>query len=136
MLDASTMRADSPPQLPALWLVRHGESAGNVARDRTEAAGATVSSFRLDKYEVTVGRFRAFVNAGMGTMANPPVPDAGAHANIAGSGWKVAWSNLGSGVGLAPNKAQLLVNLNCSPAGEKPGGRPGWTPRVPTRTGR
>jgi broad specificity phosphatase PhoE len=28
--------------LPQLWLVRHGESAGNVARDRAEAAGATM----------------------------------------------------------------------------------------------
>ena len=87
---------------------------------------ATVSSFRLDKYEVTVGRFRAFVNAGMGTMTNPPISDSGAHENIAGSGWKVAWSNLGSGLGLAPDKAHLLVNLNCSPAGEKPGGQT-WT---------
>ncbi|HET9621547.1 MAG TPA: histidine phosphatase family protein [Kofleriaceae bacterium] len=30
----------SPVQLPALWLVRHGQSAGNVARDRAEASGA------------------------------------------------------------------------------------------------
>src|SRR6187549_509212 len=33
---------------------------------------ATVSDFYLDKYEVTVGRFRAFVDAGMGTRKNPP----------------------------------------------------------------
>lgn len=38
---------------------------------------AAVSKFRLDKYEVTVGRFRAFVNAGMGTQMNPPVSGAG-----------------------------------------------------------
>ena len=30
----------STPQLPPLWVVRHGESAGNVARDRAEASGA------------------------------------------------------------------------------------------------
>jgi broad specificity phosphatase PhoE len=30
----------SPVQLPRLWLVRHGESAGNVARDRAESSGA------------------------------------------------------------------------------------------------
>jgi len=40
--------------------------------------GATVSDFRLDKYEVTVGRFRAFVNASMGTQASPPASGAGA----------------------------------------------------------
>jgi len=52
---------------------------------------ATVSNFQLDKYEVTVGRFRAFVNAGMGTQSSPPMPGAGAHANIAGSGWDATW---------------------------------------------
>jgi probable phosphoglycerate mutase len=30
---------EPPPWPAALWLVRHGESAGNVARDRAEAAG-------------------------------------------------------------------------------------------------
>ena len=33
---------------------------------------ATVSPFRLDRFEVTVGRFRQFIDAGMGTQANPP----------------------------------------------------------------
>ncbi|MBN2573898.1 MAG: SUMF1/EgtB/PvdO family nonheme iron enzyme [Deltaproteobacteria bacterium] len=53
---------------------------------------ATVSDFYLDKYEVTVGRFRAFVNAGMGTQKNPPREDTGAHPKIAGSGWDSAWN--------------------------------------------
>src|ERR1041384_1527074 len=53
---------------------------------------ATISSFRLDKYEVTVGRFRAFVQANMGTQANPPQAGAGAHTNIAGSGWDPSWN--------------------------------------------
>jgi hypothetical protein len=39
---------------------------------------ATVADFYLDKYEITVGRFRAFVNAGMGTQASPPASGAGA----------------------------------------------------------
>ena len=38
---------------------------------------ATVSDFRLDTYLVTVGRFRAFVNAGLGTQASPPASGAG-----------------------------------------------------------
>jgi len=33
---------------------------------------ATVTDFKLDVYEVTVGRFRRFVDAGRGTQAEPP----------------------------------------------------------------
>ncbi len=47
---------------------------------------ATVSSFRLDKYEVTVGRFRAFVEGNLATPSNPPAVGACAHAQIPGSG--------------------------------------------------
>jgi formylglycine-generating enzyme required for sulfatase activity len=36
----------------------------------TMNAPATVSDFRVDTYEVTVGRFRQFVNAGMGMQGN------------------------------------------------------------------
>ncbi|WP_394821525.1 formylglycine-generating enzyme family protein [Pendulispora albinea] len=48
---------------------------------------ATLSDFRLDLYEVTVGRFRAFVDAGKGTRASPPAPGAGARPNLSRSGW-------------------------------------------------
>lgn len=54
---------------------------------------ATVSGFRLDTYLVTVGRFRAFVEAGQGTRAAPPEAGTGAHARIAGSGWDPAWND-------------------------------------------
>jgi len=72
---------------------------------------ATIGAFRLDKYEVTVGRFRAFVNAeiGMGTQANPPMAGAGARANIAMSGWDASWN-----AGLAANTAALTTELRCS----------------------
>ncbi|MGC9985870.1 MAG: SUMF1/EgtB/PvdO family nonheme iron enzyme [Polyangia bacterium] len=53
---------------------------------------AMVADFYLDKYEITVGRFRQFVNAGMGTQASPPAPGAGAHPLIAGSGWDSTWN--------------------------------------------
>jgi formylglycine-generating enzyme len=52
---------------------------------------ATVSDFYLDKFEVTVGRFRKFVEAGGGTQANHPAFGAGAHPLISGSGWYSAW---------------------------------------------
>jgi len=69
---------------------------------------ATVSAFRLDKYEVTVGRFRTFVNAGMGTQASPPLQGAGAHANIVGSGWDASWN-----ANLVADKAALVAGVKC-----------------------
>jgi ELWxxDGT repeat protein len=44
----------------------------------------TVSSFRLDRFEVTVGRMRRFV----AQYSGPPAVGAGAHPAIAGSGWR------------------------------------------------
>ena len=70
---------------------------------------ATVSAFRLDKYEVTVGRFRAFVNAGMGTQMNSLMPGAGAHAKLVGSGWDASWNR-----SLVPDKAALVAAVKCS----------------------
>jgi formylglycine-generating enzyme required for sulfatase activity len=73
---------------------------------------ATVSSFRLDTYEVTVGRFRQFVYAGMGTQASPPSVGAGARTlNGAPNqgGWDAAWNtNLGA------NTAALVAAVHCS----------------------
>lgn len=70
---------------------------------------ATISSFRLDKYEVTVGRFRAYVAAMRGTQENPPVAGSGAHAALPDSGWLAAWN-----ANLPANQAALLTSLNCS----------------------
>ena len=70
---------------------------------------ATVSDFALDKYESTVGRFRAFVNAGMGTQANPPAPGAGAHPLIPGSGWDSAWNTT-----LPADAASQIAAMKCS----------------------
>jgi len=67
---------------------------------------ATISTFRLDKYEVTVGRFRAFVAAGLGTQARPPATSAGAHARIPGSGWEASWN-----ASLATDTATLVAAL-------------------------
>lgn len=69
---------------------------------------ATVGAFRLDKYEVTVGRFRAFVAAGMGTQSSPPPPDAGSHAKIAGSGWNPAWNT-----SLSTSMPEFMSRLKC-----------------------
>ncbi|WP_437572826.1 formylglycine-generating enzyme family protein [Sorangium sp. So ce542] len=72
---------------------------------------ATVSGVRLDIYEITVGRFRAFVEAGKGTQADPPLPDAGAHPKIRESGWNSAWNSE-----LTADKAAMKVALRCPDA--------------------
>jgi formylglycine-generating enzyme required for sulfatase activity len=68
-----------------------------------------VSAFQLDVYEVTVGRFRAFVDAGRGTQLAPPGEGEGAHPALPGSGWSSEW------VGeLAPGSDALRAALSCS----------------------
>lgn len=74
---------------------------------------ATVSTFRLDKYEVTVGRFRAFVEAYTG----PPSPGTGAHPNIPESGWQAQWPMAADSTSLANGLAGN--NLGCN--------KPSWT---------
>jgi formylglycine-generating enzyme len=53
---------------------------------------ATVSAFRLDATEVTVARFRVFVDQGGGTQVAPPANGAGAHTAIANSGWQASFN--------------------------------------------
>jgi formylglycine-generating enzyme required for sulfatase activity len=69
---------------------------------------ATVNDFALDRYEVTVGRFRAFVKAGQGTKASPPAAGAGAHSLITGSGWDSAWN-----VNLVADMPSLKSAIKC-----------------------
>jgi formylglycine-generating enzyme required for sulfatase activity len=49
-----------------------------------EADPATVSSFRLDKFLVTVGRFREFVGAWKGGAGYVPAPGSGKHTHLNG----------------------------------------------------
>lgn len=52
---------------------------------------AMISEFRLDRFEVTVGRFKKFVaafNAGSVVL----VDGVGAHPKIPGSGWQSSWN--------------------------------------------
>jgi formylglycine-generating enzyme required for sulfatase activity len=76
-------------------------------------APATVSDFRLDTYEVTVGRFRQFVNAGLGTQANPPAAGVGARTlnGMAGQG---GWNPADTLTWLSPNTAALETALQCN----------------------
>jgi sulfatase modifying factor 1 len=66
---------------------------------------ATIASFALDKYEVTVGRFRNFVSAYAGHPAN----GAGAHPSIPNSGWQSpAWDG-----SIAADGTALAQNVQC-----------------------
>jgi formylglycine-generating enzyme required for sulfatase activity len=73
------------------------------------SAPATISNFRLDKYEVTVGRFRAFVAASQGTQLDPPATGAGANPYVPGSGWEASWNQL-----LPADKPALIASLKCN----------------------
>lgn len=77
-------------------------------RSNNAAYPATISDFRLDKYEVTVERFRRFVNASKGTQASPPTATAGARSNVSASGWDVTWTG-----SLTANTTALKAALHC-----------------------
>ena len=66
---------------------------------------ATVSDFVLDRFPVTVGRYRAFL---AGYPQNAPATGAGAHPKIANSGWDAAF-----GDELPTDHAGLKDRLNC-----------------------
>ena len=71
-------------------------------------AQTTVAGFTLDKYEVTVSRFRAFVAAGFGVSGNPPERGTGANPQDPTSGWVAAWS-----ANLPGSQADLETALLC-----------------------
>jgi formylglycine-generating enzyme required for sulfatase activity/plastocyanin len=92
---------------------------------------AQISDFKLDKYEITVGRFRSFVDAAVGGWR--PAAGAGKHTHLNGGeglaasgggfepGWDAAWSALlptGAGAKAAWDGPGQLA---CDPAAT-------WTP--------
>ena len=81
---------------------------GTFNRSNDSNYPATVDNFYLDKYEITVGRFRKFVNQGRGTQAIPPTPGAGLHPLITGSGWNSDWN-----ANLPLTTSDLKTDLKC-----------------------
>ena len=61
----------------ANWIAPDGGATGL-------ADPATVSTFVLDKYDVTVGRFRQFVNAWNGGAGYTPAAGSGKHTHLNG----------------------------------------------------
>lgn len=78
---------------------------GTYNRSNDPSYPATVSDFRLDKYEVTVGRFRKFVDA---YSQNMVVHGAGKNPhNAEDPGWEGIWSTLPA------DADELRAELNC-----------------------
>ncbi len=78
-----------------------------VHSDELPEHTAFVSAFRLDRFEVTTGRFRRFVEDYTGT---PPTAGAGAHPKIAGSGWNASWNSK-----LPANREELEYQVTACP---------------------
>ena len=84
-----------------------------------EADPATVSDFRLDKYEVTVGRFRQFVAAWNGGSGWTPSAGSGKHTHLnggsglaaTGGGYEPGWATSDNGT-IAPTNANLACDAN------------------------
>jgi formylglycine-generating enzyme required for sulfatase activity len=119
------------PQVPGGTYYRTYANSGSGATG--EADPATVSTFRLDKYEVTVARFRGFVSAWNGGTGYTPPAGSGKHAHLNGGkglngsqgayepGWLASDSSL-----IAPTDA----NLHCESTFAT------WTPSVGTNENR
>jgi formylglycine-generating enzyme required for sulfatase activity len=102
---------------------------------KSKGASATIAGVRLDKYEVTVGRFRRFVDAWAAGWR--PTPGSGKHAHLndgrgladtqggSESGWSAAWTayvGAPSASAVAPSQrgagsaADFTKALACTPA--------------------
>jgi formylglycine-generating enzyme required for sulfatase activity len=85
----------------------------DVANDPPLSGGlsypAAISDFQLDKYDVTVGRFRQFVLAGRGTQVQPPAAGTGAHVGFPNSGWDPSWNT-----SLSADTQVLIHDIKCS----------------------
>ena len=98
-----------------------GSPDGEGFSDEHPEHEVTLSAYELDKYEVTVGRFRAFVEG-----YQVPPAGAGAHPRIAGSGWRGEWNEklpgdkaeletllVSCGVGSTWQEGQDTLPINC-----------------------
>ncbi len=72
-----------------------------------------VPAFSLDRYEVTVGRYRAFLDEWSGAR---PLEGDGANRSVPGSGWQAAWNEE-----LPQTRADAMRLLHCD------GGNESWT---------
>jgi formylglycine-generating enzyme required for sulfatase activity len=117
-----------------------GTFSRTYANDGTGATGtadpATISDFRLDKYLVTVGRYRAFVAAWDGGAGYMPPVGSGKHTHLNGGkgladggtpgGYESGWSQSDN-----KNLAPTSDNLACTSNGATWTDSPGDNERLP-----
>ncbi len=97
---------------------------GKYFRSNMAAYPGSVGDFRLDRFEATVGRFRAFVEAYPGSK---PVEGEGAHPRVKGSGWRPEWN-----VNLPADQEALELQLQCGSSGWHTwSGAPGVRDEIP-----
>ncbi len=97
-----------------------------------EADPATVSSFWLDKYEVTIGRFRHFVKAWNGGAGYLPHAGSGKHSHLNGGfgladtmgGFEPGWDS-SFNTNVSPTDANLACGTNALWT-TAPGAHEGW----------
>lgn len=88
-------------------------TGGTFNRMSNPATPATVANFKLDDYEISVGRFRKFA---AGYPGNKPAAGAGKNPNNAGDpGWDAAWN--------ATLPTDVIASVSC-------GGLQTWTDAV------
>jgi formylglycine-generating enzyme required for sulfatase activity len=77
-----------------------------LGEGESSSASASLEGYGLDQFEVTVARFRKFVDS----YTAPPNPDAGQHPFVVASGWQSPWDTL-----IAPDADALRSELACHP---------------------
>ena len=92
----------------------------NAQADEKPPHATTLTRFTLDAFEVTVGRFRRFVEAYDGTL---PTVGSGAHPKLAGSGWRIDFN-----AEMPVSRAALEAQVSCDV-----GGYQTWTTQAGVR---
>ena len=84
-------------------------TGGTVLQGDENTFFSTVSTFRLDKFEVTVGRFRRFMNAYDSWRPRHPIAGEGQHPRLSSaSSWQPAYDDA-----LPQSAAALRSDLSC-----------------------
>jgi len=85
-------------------------TGGTFNRDNDATARATVGDFRLDRFEITVGRFNRFIAAGQGLRTTAPQPGSGKNGRDANdAGWDPNWDTY-----LATTAQAFATNVQCA----------------------
>jgi sulfatase modifying factor 1 len=97
-------------------------AGGQFNRLNNNGDPAQVDTFKLDRYETTVGRFRAFV---AGYPLNKPQPGDGVNPTLGPeSGWNASWDK-----NLPADQSELLEKIQCDQFFET------WTPTAGKQDG-